>query len=255
MQIGVGASTRQPFKFIDYYILLDPRPGTGKCLVSMNKHTALLGLPVALLGVFILAGCEKAPRIETVQVSPQARVAPPFELKDSSGVAHRLADFKGQVVLLHFWASWCPPCQAEIPKWIAASPSFKGMPLKMISISVDENWPLALKLLPQNVLGPNMLSLLDPDSTIARTYGTTKFPETYLVTSDGFILEKFVGSEDWTGSRVRFLVQKALIAKSAVAEGGEAARGGDGAGAHAGSSAIAAPGASGASGAGSSAGK
>lgn len=153
----------------------------------------------------IFSGCDR-------KVPPAARTqAPGFELKDYAGNAHRLEDMRGQVVLIHFWASWCPPCLEEIPRWISAAPQFRDFPVKMVAISVDEQWSEALKILPQTDVPANMVSLLDPTSTVARSYGTSRFPESFLLDPDLKIVEKWQGIIDWKSPRVRFAVNKALV--------------------------------------------
>lgn len=153
----------------------------------------------------IFSGCDR-------KVPPSVRAqAPAFELKDSAGNAHRLEDMRGHVVLIHFWASWCPPCLEEIPRWISAAPQFRDFPVKMVAISVDEQWSEALKILPQADVPANMVSLLDPTSTVARSYGTSRFPESFLLDPDLKIVEKWQGIIDWKSPRVRFAVNKALV--------------------------------------------
>ena len=162
----------------------------------------------ALLGATAtgLTGCEKRPQVELVAGRP----APEFSLQGASGKNYRLEDFRGSVVILHFWASWCPPCVEEIPRWIQAAPSFGQLPVKLVAISVDEKWESALKIFPKDKVGPNMALLLDPTSEVSARYGTRQFPETYLLNSNLQVVEKWIGSQDWTSSRVRFAIARAM---------------------------------------------
>ena len=172
------------------------------------------GLSILIATFFLgvtLAGCSRDSVPEPAHSSVSGlRSAPDFELKDPDGRSYRLNDFKGQAVVLHFWASWCPPCIEEIPRWIQAAPLFKGVPVKLIAISVDETWDKALKVYPKAAVAPNTLSLLDPTGEVARKYGTRQFPETYVLSRDLRIVEKLAGSQDWTNSRIRFLLAQAL---------------------------------------------
>src|SRR4051812_3451868 len=72
------------------------------------------------------------------------KAAPSFELPDAQGKKYRLEDFKGNVVILHFWASWCPPCLDEIPQWVELGTTFHGEALKLVAISLDQKWEDAL---------------------------------------------------------------------------------------------------------------
>jgi len=139
-----------------------------------------------------------------------ARAAPLFELQDVHGRMQSLQQIQEPVVIIHFWASWCPPCLEEIPRWIAAGPTMKDFPVKLVAISVDENWEKALKVLPISKLSPNMMLLLDPKNEVAGKYGTRQFPESYVLNRNRQIVEKWIGSQDWTGSMVRFGIAKAL---------------------------------------------
>jgi len=169
---------------------------------------------VIVCGAVFLAfsACERAP------APAKGASAPRFELKDSAGKSHGLENLRGNVVLIHFWASWCPPCLDEIPRWVAAASQFGGLPVKLVAISVDEQWPQALKVLPQANVPPNMISLLDPESATARAFGTTKFPESYLLDTELRIVDKWMGVVDWKSPRVRFAVSKAIIQSKKATE-------------------------------------
>ncbi len=125
------------------------------------------------------------------------RPAPKFTLEDSAGKPHSLEEFKGSLILLHFWASWCPPCLGEIPQWVDLANDYKGRPLKMIAISEDEKWEDALKILNSASLPPNVTSLLDLKGRVAEQYGSYQYPETYLLNSRLEIITKWVGGQEW----------------------------------------------------------
>ena len=78
--------------------------------------------------------------------SQSLRTAPSFELPDNSRTVHKLEDLKGQPVVLHFWASWCPPCLEEISKWVEVASTYQGRPIHWVAVSLDKNWTDALKV-------------------------------------------------------------------------------------------------------------
>lgn len=183
-----------------------------KTLQKLSKVGFLLG--IGLVFAFGLSAC----RDPGEAVVPK-RPAPAFELKDPAGRVFRLEDFKGSVTIVHFWATWCPPCIEEIPRWIAGAENFKDLPVKLVAISVDETWEKALRVFPKDQVSSRVLLLLDPTSEVAGKWGTRQFPESYVVNRDLQITEKWIGSQDWAGSMVRFGVAKALAHPGVSAAG------------------------------------
>jgi peroxiredoxin len=145
--------------------------------------------------------------------STSLRSAPKFELPDHAGVLHRLGEFQGSVVVLHFWASWCAPCLDEIPQWVELATAFKDRPLKLVGISLDQKWEDALKILPQRD-SKNLVSLLDTSGKIPDEYGTYQFPETYLLNRDSKIIMKWVGPQDWSSQTIHEVISKALTSNN-----------------------------------------
>jgi thiol-disulfide isomerase/thioredoxin len=132
-------------------------------------------------------------------------LAPDFAVRTLDGKDLTLADFKGKVVLLDFWASWCHPCLAEIPHLQAVHDAFATDPrFAMLALSLDEN-PAILKhrLGFQQVPGPQ--ALIGPDSPIADAYDAAAIPAIFLIGPDGKILAK-----DLRGETVKTAVAEAL---------------------------------------------
>jgi cytochrome c biogenesis protein CcmG/thiol:disulfide interchange protein DsbE len=142
------------------------------------------------------------------------KAAPNFELPDAQGRKYSLKDFAGSVVILHFWASWCPPCLDEIPRWVELGRIFKDRPVKLVAISLDPVWADALKILPTAKLIPNITSLIDTEGKTPDRYGSFQFPETYLLSPDLKVVIKWVGPQDWESPEIRNLIEKALNAKN-----------------------------------------
>jgi len=140
--------------------------------------------------LFALSGCysgTRPPRIGTP--------APDFTVRDSEH-AVSLSQLKGKVVVLNFWATWCPPCIEEMPSLMRMQQRMqaKGVTVLAVSVDVDDgNYRRFLK--DHNV---NLLSVRDPDQKSNALYGTFKFPETYIVDRNGVMRRKFIGAVDWT---------------------------------------------------------
>ncbi|MFL5814437.1 MAG: peroxiredoxin family protein [Bdellovibrionia bacterium] len=170
----------------------------------MTKRNALVGfITLTLLGGVVFGVTHwnsKGSSTDSPVSSKDAaayRIAPDFALQDAEGKAHKLSDFRGKIVLLHFWASWCPPCLGEIPNWLEMAEAFKGKPVQLFAVSLDESWQAAHKVLPTDHLPPGVVSVIDPKTQVSEQYGSYAFPETYLISPKGEIITKWVGPQDW----------------------------------------------------------
>lgn len=134
------------------------------------------------------------------------RRAPNFRLKDAAGQSHDLSSSRGKWIIVHFWASWCPPCIDEIPNFLEFAKKMTDAPLQIVTISLDSDWKDAQKMLPQSQLASNMVSLLDPSLKIPETYGSYQYPETYLLAPDSEghrIRTKWVGAQEWNSETMQ----------------------------------------------------
>ena len=126
----------------------------------------------------------------------QRQEAPPSFALDSL-VGQRVTSderFRGRVVFINFWATWCPPCVEEMPSMLRLREKMNNDPrFDMLAISTDEDWPVVKKFFDAP---PPFEVLLDKEGKIAREYGTEKFPETYIVV-DGRLIGYIIGPRDW----------------------------------------------------------
>jgi len=107
-----------------------------------------------------------------------------------------LNQFRGQVVVLNFWATWCPPCVEEMPSLVEMQRRMraKGITVVAVSIDVDEN--AYHQFIKQH--GVNLLTVRDPGQKTPALYGTRGWPETYIIDRSGVTRRKFIGAVDWT---------------------------------------------------------
>ena len=156
-----------------------------------------------LLAAVVAFGCSKKGRDPAVEGKP----APDFILNDLSGKPVQLSSLKGKVVLVNFWATWCPPCREEIPSMVKLNQLMQGKNFQMLAVSIDEGGKDAVQdFFKQG--GVTLPALLDTDGTTARLYGTTGVPETFVVDTKGMIRQKVIGAADWSSPEaVRFLEQ------------------------------------------------
>jgi len=138
--------------------------------------------------------------------------APFFSLKDLSGVERTVNDYRGRVVLLNFWATWCMPCRIEMPDLEKLYRSLEDRGFVVVGISSDVFG--ARKVEPfVRKLGLTFPILLDPDSITTELYGAFKLPITYLVDREGNLVSRFVGPKDWTGAEMSGRIQALLEAR------------------------------------------
>jgi thiol-disulfide isomerase/thioredoxin len=121
--------------------------------------------------------------------------APNFELPDAQGRKVSLVSQKGHPVAVNFWATWCPPCVAEVPSLEAFANTIEGTNMRLLAVSVDDGWDPIRKFF---VKGTKIGVLLDESHDIPKTFGTTQYPETYFLDSSGHVRYYFGNSRDWS---------------------------------------------------------
>jgi cytochrome c biogenesis protein CcmG, thiol:disulfide interchange protein DsbE len=126
--------------------------------------------------------------------------APDFSVVTDSGKKISLDDFGGRVLVLNFWATWCPPCINELPSLNAMAAELKGSGVVVLGISVDKDKAAYDRFLKKVRL--NFETSRDPGADISAEYGTFKYPETYVISRDGKVLEKFINEQPWMDPQI-----------------------------------------------------
>jgi peroxiredoxin len=122
--------------------------------------------------------------------------APNFTLPDLDGKMVSLADYKGKVILLNIWATWCPPCVDEMPSMEKLHQELKGEAFEILAISIDVSGAKAvLPFMKKHKL--SFLALTDTKGAIKDRYQTTGVPESFIIDKNGIIVEKVIGPRDW----------------------------------------------------------
>jgi cytochrome c biogenesis protein CcmG/thiol:disulfide interchange protein DsbE len=151
-------------------------------------------LIIILLATLALSGCWRGTRPSRI-----GAVAPDFTVHDSARTV-TLSQFKGQVVVLNFWATWCPPCIEEMPSLVQMQQRMKAKGVTVLAVSVDADESKYRRFLQEHNVG--LLSVRDADQKSNELYGTFKFPETYVIDRGGVVRRKFIGAVDWTEPEV-----------------------------------------------------
>ncbi|MBW6484939.1 MAG: TlpA family protein disulfide reductase [Syntrophobacterales bacterium] len=130
--------------------------------------------------------------------------APNFTFPGLDGKNISLADFKGKVVFVNIWATWCPPCREEMPSMEKLHQELKGKDFEILAVSIDTAGAAAVApFMKEYKL--SFPALLDPEGRIKNLYGTTGVPESFIVNKEGLIEEIVIGPRDWfTPEVVRF---------------------------------------------------
>ncbi len=163
---------------------------------------------ILFITLFITAGCAKEQKSTPSLPAVSGNPAPDFTLSGPAGDT-RLSTLKGKLVLVHFWATWCPPCREELPFLAKLNGQMTDKPFRLLAISIDKEGNGAVqKLFGQ--LGITLPVLLDPTSEVAKQYGITGVPETFIVSPSGIILKKIVGSLDWNSPEVISFLNDAM---------------------------------------------
>lgn len=141
----------------------------------------------------------------------QDRPAPAFTASDLAGRPVSLEAFRGEVVLLNFWASWCPPCVEEFPSMLELADAMEGRSFRLVALTQDaEPEPMLEFLRALGLPDDRIVILQDPDGTIAKAYGTLLLPETYIIDPGGRIVARFQGERDWTQPEARQLSERLM---------------------------------------------
>ncbi len=122
--------------------------------------------------------------------------APDFVLSDLHGRTHRLSDYRGKIVFLNLWATWCPPCREEMPSMEQLYRRLQGDSFVMLAVSQDEDPAISVRPFVEQ-LHLSFPILLDPDGKVPPNYGVTGYPETFVIDRSGSVIEHVIGPRDW----------------------------------------------------------
>ncbi len=166
------------------------------------RKLARLGWAVLLLGVILATLIVGAQLAERNRGRPTSGPAPNFELRLFDGGDISLADLRGKVLLLNFWASWCPPCRAEAPDLQALHSDYAEAGLRVIGVNMLESSPAKAKAFLRE-LGITYANGEDIGQTIARQYRVEAPPESYLIDRRGQVRWVFIGSLTYDSARAK----------------------------------------------------
>ncbi len=158
----------------------------------------LVAVSVGFYVIFFKSG-QPASEVQGIRSGFRPRVgesAPDFTLPSLGGTPVRLSDYRGRVVFLNFWATWCPPCRDEMPSMESLYQRLKGRDFEMLAVSIDSKGVDRV----QSFVATYAVTfpvLLDPNKKTYSLYGLTGVPETFIIGKNGDIMLKIIGPRNW----------------------------------------------------------
>jgi cytochrome c biogenesis protein CcmG/thiol:disulfide interchange protein DsbE len=155
-----------------------------------------------LLGVltFLLTGCYRGTRPAGIGTP-----APVFTVQDSDR-AVTLTQFRGNVVVLNFWATWCAPCVEEMPSLMQLQERFRNKGVTVVGVSIDVDGDAYHNFLKTYKI--DFVTVRDPDQKASALYGSFKWPETYIIDRNGIVRRKFIGAVEWSQPEIVDFINK-----------------------------------------------
>lgn len=154
-----------------------------------------------------LSACTKteAPKNDAAKAGSVAKEKSPAPdvsvVSLADGKTLKLSDLKGKVVLLNFWATWCPPCREEIPSMIKLNSFMAGKPFQMVAVSIDEGGKQAIESFFKST-GFSLPTYIDESGASGKAYGITGVPESFIIDKNGVLVKKIIGGAAWDSPEV-----------------------------------------------------
>ena len=126
--------------------------------------------------------------------------APALDLPDMGGRQHSLDSYRGQVVLVNFWASWCPPCLAEMPSMQRLATALRDRPFRLLAVNVKESSSKVWKF--KKLMNVTFTTLLDSKGEVSQAWDVQIYPTSYLIDADGRIRYVAYGPVDWDSDEI-----------------------------------------------------
>ena len=180
-------------------------------LNSKFLQHALLAISTALLALNINAAWEVQPNLGyTLTPVPNPVAAPAFTLKDMDEEKYSLADFRGKVILLNFWATWCPPCRREMPSMERLYQKFNGEHFTVIAVNQMEDGDHVFAFTGQLDVDPTFPVLFDTDSKVSSSYRVNGLPTSFLIDKQGKIRYRAIGGREFDHPEVEKQIKQLM---------------------------------------------
>ncbi|MCC6859173.1 MAG: TlpA family protein disulfide reductase [Bryobacterales bacterium] len=173
--------------------------------MSSVKMDRLLQAAIAVLLVVFVFVIYRSVHEKIIGVGDSA---PEFSIQTDSGRTVSVSNFGGRLLVLNFWATWCPPCVEEMPSLDRFQQQLGGSGVVVLGVSVDKDAAAYTRFLERAKV--SFLTARDPEARVSADYGTYKYPETYIIDSRGKVVQKIIGPENWSDERMLSYVKSLL---------------------------------------------
>ena len=176
-----------------------------------NLGVLLMVMSFALLASSIVSAESDVPGLgyQFTPLEPLA-AAPDFTLPDMDGETYALQDFRGKVVLINFWATWCPPCRKEMPALEALYKKLGDEPFAVLAVNQWEDPDHVFAYTGQLNVFPTFPILFDPESAISEKYRVKGLPTSFLIDKKGRLAYRAVGGRNFDHAEVERLIRELL---------------------------------------------
>lgn len=161
----------------------------------MTKKISLTAVAAGLAMAGLLFACARTEPSATKETSSASAPSPSWKLNDVEGHPVTSEQFRGKVVILDFWATWCPPCRQEIPGFVALQKQYGDRGLVVIGVSLDQKGPPVVKDFMEQ-FGMNYPVVMGDQAMVDAFGGIEGIPTTFIINRQGHIMAKHVGYAD-----------------------------------------------------------
>ena len=163
-----------------------------------------------------LAGLNKGP-MAAFLVRPQPLDLPAITLATAGGESKPLADWKGKIVLLNIWATWCAPCREEMPALDKLETELGGDQFQVVAVNIDKGGPDKARSFLEETGATHLALYTDPTGKLFASLKTVGMPTTLLIDRDGKEIGRLVGPADWASAEAKRLIEAAIAARESKA--------------------------------------
>ena len=176
---------------------------------SLQVVIMLVAVQVLLLAVYL--GVQSNRNDSSISVDRLSRPAPELTLRSNDGSVLHLSDLRGSTIVLHFWATWCPPCREELPSLFGFAATGAA---EVLAVSVDPEWRVVGSFVEAGSLEYVYLASAD---AVSDAFGVDELPQTFVIDSTGTLRLHFRSSRDWNSPTLRAMIAKLADESSAPA--------------------------------------